>query len=992
MAKLEKYIRTIPNNFDTNLGSTLNALCQALSIEDDEVSTQIENTRAQFFIRTATGRDLITAGANLGITNPLELALKDTQFQELIPNLSYKSKQIRRIFYDTMDVFWGPTFSRANTTSRTYEPFDLSTGDIIEITAEGILKIVEILPGEVATDGAATAEELTNILNKCDKITASVITDALLNFKYVNIRTNTTGLFGSLEVKTPEHSSGGTPQTEAWAVSGSLNIARMQLAGCGVQNAALSFGGRSTGNQISDETEKFNGTTWSVSELMSAVRAELAGCGTQDAALSFGGYGYSGVPVVATEEFDGTTWSASGDLNTARYSLAGCGTQDAALSFGGNDTNNNPVVTTEKYGVQEVVVDAWTMSGNLTQAHKYLAGCGTQDAGLSFGGTEDSTYNNITEKFNGTTWTTSGNLINNYYSLSGCGTQAAALSFGGEDDFSSHNITEKFNGTTWTTSGNLNTIRTALAGCGTQSAGLSFGGCEDPTFYATTEKFNGTTWSVSGNLNTAVYALAGCGTQTAALSFGGYDEAYAYQSITEKFNGTTWATSGNLNVEGVGLSGCGTQSAGLRFGGLYANPIATTEKFNGTTWTISEDLNVARFALAGCGTQTTALSFGGDSNVGASVATTEKFSQTTLFLGAWTTSSNLNVARSGLAGCGTQTAALSFGGYDDLNALVSTEKFNGTTWTNSGNLNTASSYLAGCGTQDGALSFGGGDTDLNAVATSEKFNGTTWSVSGDLNVARYFLAGAGAQSDSALSFGGNNYNPTTEKWVITPPVPPTTWRDFDFEKIELHQQPLRTVLYEVNQNEIIIELPALVSNLTRDNNTAHYFHADQTLESNNWKGHFFYDPKGTTTNISVSNIRCKLTADIQKNQNYTFINVDNAAPFIDQTGYLVFDWNLNNEESPIYYRSIPNTNTIVIDPTYKFKQNHTSNSYVNFINERVAHIPSITGEDLAIYFNAPVEARKVVQSLLNQLQALGVTITFVILAPEVPYLITNPYL
>jgi hypothetical protein len=38
----------------------------------------------------------------------------------------------------------------------------------------------------------------------------------------------------------------------------------------------------------------------------------------------------------ATEEYDGSTWTAGGNLNTARYNLAGCGTQTAGLAFGGD--------------------------------------------------------------------------------------------------------------------------------------------------------------------------------------------------------------------------------------------------------------------------------------------------------------------------------------------------------------------------------------------------------------------------------------------------------------------------------------------------------------------------------------------------------------------------------------------------------------------------------------------------------------------------------
>jgi hypothetical protein len=62
----------------------------------------------------------------------------------------------------------------------------------------------------------------------------------------------------------------------------------------------------------------------------------------------------------------------------------------------------------------------------------------------------------------------------------------------------------------------------------------------------------------------------------------------------------------------------------------------------------------------------------------------------------------MNTARSGHAGCGTQTAALAFG------ASTETEEYDGSTWTsNPTGLNTARNALAGCGTQTAALAVGG---------------------------------------------------------------------------------------------------------------------------------------------------------------------------------------------------------------------------------------------------------------------------------------------
>jgi hypothetical protein len=59
--------------------------------------------------------------------------------------------------------------------------------------------------------------------------------------------------------------------------------------------------------------------------------------------------------------------------------------------------------------------------------------------------------------------------------------------------------------------------------------------------------------------------------------------------------------------------------------------------------------------------------------------------------GAWATGNNMNTARATLAGAGTQTAALAFGGYDGTANTGATEEYNGATWATitSNPLNTA---------------------------------------------------------------------------------------------------------------------------------------------------------------------------------------------------------------------------------------------------------------------------------------------------------------
>jgi hypothetical protein len=74
-----------------------------------------------------------------------------------------------------------------------------------------------------------------------------------------------------------------------------------------------------------------------------------------------------------------------------------------------------------------------------------------------------------------------------------------------------------------------------------------------------------------------------------------------------------------------------------------------------------------------------------------------------------------------MAGAGTQTAALAFGGYTTVNTGA-TEEYDGTTWaTSPGSLNTARRGLAGAGTQTAALAFGG--SIPAATAATEEWTG-----------------------------------------------------------------------------------------------------------------------------------------------------------------------------------------------------------------------------------------------------------------------------
>ena len=166
-------------------------------------------------------------------------------------------------------------------------------------------------------------------------------------------------------------------------------------------------------------------------------------------------------------------------------------------------------------------------------------------------------------------------------------------------------------------------------------------------------------------------------------------------------------------------------------------------------WATGGTLNTARYVLAGAGTQTLGLAFGGETP--PHTANTEKYNGS-----SWTEVNNLNTSRQELSGGGTQTSALAFGGRKPAIANE-TESWNGTNWTEVNDLNTArGNNDGGAGTYTAALWAGGDSPPASPinVALTESWNGTNWTEVNDLNQGRQSAAMIGATNTASICFGG----------------------------------------------------------------------------------------------------------------------------------------------------------------------------------------------------------------------------------------------
>lgn len=249
----------------------------------------------------------------------------------------------------------------------------------------------------------------------------------------------------------------------------------------------------------------------------------------------------------------------------------------------------------------------------------------------------------------------------------------------------------------------------------------------------------------------------------------------------------SWASGGNLSTSRDVLGGAGaTTSAVLAIGGYppAQGGIGTNavESYNGTSWTGAPNLATAAYGQGTTGTQTAALSIGGYS--GATLNNTQTYNGS-----SWTNTTVYPSFISSNATAGTNTAAINVGGYDGAWSVL-TKTWNGSTYSAGADIPaTAGRQNAGiAGNQTAALYFGGAIPSPNA-SESILYNGLTWTTTPSLNTAKY-TSGSGTAT-AALAPGG--YISTTDSFTLVAEVyNGTTWTNSASNPI--------THGYQVSQN------------------------------------------------------------------------------------------------------------------------------------------------------------------------------------------------
>jgi len=379
-----------------------------------------------------------------------------------------------------------------------------------------------------------------------------------------------------------------------WTTSPSLNTAkgRSGAGGTGATNTAgLIMGG--TPYSPAAVAERWDGTSFSNSATLSTARY---GAGISDGSTNgiIAGGRMATAPTAVVEEFNASTntitaaaWSAGTNFPTSSSQVAGAGPRDAALGIGGYPEGSSPTGKSFEYDGT-----SWSAEATLnpsTGTAGVNAATGTQTACVNAQNTSGGSpyVYTATGEYDGSSWSNATARPTNNYANAACGTQTAGLFFGGASSPTGMSaVTLSYDGTNWTAEESLSTARRDLAGSGTATAGLGTAGYTNPpsTYYTNTEEYGGESWTAGGSLLVATRSGQSSGTQTDAIFFGGNTPTKT--TATFGYDGTSWSTRPSLATARTNFGAGATSPVGAAWGaagyypGSSPNRTNTTEHFN----------------------------------------------------------------------------------------------------------------------------------------------------------------------------------------------------------------------------------------------------------------------------------------------------------------------------------------------------------------------------------------------------------------------------
>ena len=184
-------------------------------------------------------------------------------------------------------------------------------------------------------------------------------------------------------------------------------------------------------------------------------------------------------------------------------------------------------------------------------------------------------------------------------------------------------------------------------------------------------------------------------------------------------------------------------------------------------------------------------------------------------------------------------------------------------------------------------------------------------------------------------------------------------------------------LYHVQDSLLEIFIPATTRVVRRDRAGSAHLHESGPSGAGN-EGPYLFDESKPYV---IGGEECNTTAQINAAAS-NIIEVDDSSEFPDTAGNLIFGFGTSKEEGPVPYIARPSSNTLIIDPSYIFKNVHGIGTNISLVSQNSAIDVRADGSDFAFYITDTVSGRIYAEYLIDLVSATGINVAITILYPE----------
>lgn len=197
------------------------------------------------------------------------------------------------------------------------------------------------------------------------------------------------------------------------------------------------------------------------------------------------------------------------------------------------------------------------------------------------------------------------------------------------------------------------------------------------------------------------------------------------------------------------------------------------------------------------------------------------------------------------------------------------------------------------------------------------------------------------------------------------------------KKITILTQKNYATSFQSETNILEVYLPAITRIVRRERiGSAHVIDNALPLQTEDFGPYIFDQTKGFCISKESTTIAAEVNSSLTN-----ILPVADASGFPDEPGFFCLNFGTALEEGPIPYIGRPSSGEILLNPSYRFKNNHPSGADISYINYNKPYVPELDGSDYQFYLTDTVSGRIYAETLINEVVAAGVNVVIILLFP-----------